>query len=99
MKSLSALLLLLTLGCSEKQIYESDTTTASAAQTILTASPNTAYEKYVGVYKMQGAGFEEVTITQKDGKLFVEATGEKKVEIYLQKENTFHVPAFNATLK
>jgi hypothetical protein len=47
---------------------------------------------------MQGASFEEVAITQENGKLFAQAKGERKVEIYPEKENSFDVPAFNAKI-
>jgi hypothetical protein len=98
MKQLSILLFVFALGCTEKQTYESaDTQTAAAeVSTKSEPAPATNYARYVGVYKMQGASFEEVAVTQENGKLFAQAKGEQKVEIYPEKDNTFNVPAFNA---
>jgi outer membrane lipoprotein-sorting protein len=99
MKQLAILLLVFSLGCTEKQTYESaDTQTAAADVSKSEAAPTTDYAKYVGVYKMQGASFEEVAITQENGKLYAQAKGERKVEIYPEKENIFNVPAFNAKI-
>lgn len=94
-------LTLFTFNCSEKQLYESSNTQTAAvaeAPTQSAVTPGVNYEKYVGVYKMQDASFEEVAVTQENGKLFVQATGERKVEVYAEKENTFDVPAFNAKI-
>jgi hypothetical protein len=100
-KQLLPILLVITLGCSEKQVYESSasqTATAAEVPAKAAATPAVNYDKYVGVYKMQGASFEEVAITQENGKLFAQAKGERKVEIYPEKENSFDVPAFNAKI-
>ena len=100
-KQLLPILLVITLGCSEKQVYESSISQTAATAEVPTqsaATPAANYDKYVGVYKMQGASFEEVAITQENGKLFAQAKGERKVEIYPEKENSFNVPAFNAKI-
>jgi hypothetical protein len=91
------LLVLFTLGCSEKQVYESQTMAASAAPAATTASAG-VYEKYAGTYQMQQASFDQVAVTLEDGKLFAQASGEKKVEILPEKDHTFSVPAFNAKI-
>jgi hypothetical protein len=91
------LLVLLTLGCSEKQIYESQTVAALAAQVVTTVSDG-VYEKYVGTYQMQQASFNEVAVSSENGKLFAQASGEKKVEIFPEEEHTFSIPAFNAKI-
>jgi outer membrane lipoprotein-sorting protein len=100
MKQVSILLLVLALGCTEKQVYESSASEATTTDVSAkpTEAPAVSYDKYIGVYKMQGASFDEVAITQEGGKLFAQATGERKVEIYPEKENTFNVPAFNAKI-
>jgi hypothetical protein len=100
-KQLLPILLIIALGCSEKQIYESSASQTAATAEVPTqaeATPTVHYDKYVGVYKMQGASFEEVAITQENGKLFAQAKGERKVEIYPEKDNSFNVPAFNAKI-
>jgi hypothetical protein len=97
MKQFAILLFAFALGCTEKQTYESaDKQTAAEVYAGPEAAPATDYARYVGVYKMQGASFEEVAVTEENGKLFAQAKGERKVEIYPEKENTFNVPAFNA---
>lgn len=89
--------LVIMAGCSEKQIYESETMAAIAAPAVSGISSG-AYEKYTGTYQMQQASFNEVAITAEDGKLYVQASGEKKVEIFPEKEHTFSIPAFNAKI-
>lgn len=84
-------------GCSEKQIYESEEINASAATVAIPIS-SPQYQKYTGTYQMQQASFAEVVITSENGKLYAQATDEKKVEIFPEKGHTFSVPAFKATL-
>ncbi len=101
MKQLSMLVFVLAFSCTEKQVYESSTTQPAAKADVSAksdAAPAKDYSKYAGVYKMQGASFDEVAITAEEGKLYAQATGERKVEIYPEKENTFNVPAFNAKI-
>ncbi|QHT67040.1 hypothetical protein GXP67_10470 [Rhodocytophaga rosea] len=94
----SCLLLLgIAAGCSEKQIYESQTMAATVAPAVSGISSG-AYEKYTGTFQMQQASFNEVAITTENGKLFAQATGERVVEIFPEKEHTFSIPAFNAKI-
>jgi hypothetical protein len=98
MNRVSIIFLVIFAGCSEKQLYESSGIVTATQVTSQMAGVPQDYKPFVGVYKMQGASFDEVAITQENGKLFAQATGEQKVEIYPEKENTFNVPAFNAKI-
>jgi TPR repeat protein len=98
MKQLSFLFLLVVLSCSEKQLYESSSAEPNSQVNEQATNETAAYDAYVGEYQMQDADFDKVLITQEDGKLYVQATGERKVEIYPQGENSFNVPAFNALI-
>lgn len=107
MKPIFVLLLLFTLGCSEKQVYESSDTHTPTESSVSSdtlpeknqaQAPASAYKNYAGVYKMQGASFDEVAISEENGKLFAQASGEQKVEIYPDTAHTFNVPAFNAKI-
>lgn len=98
--SLFSIIVTIVCSCSEKQLYESATIQTETIDTPIQVAeiPAINYDKYVGMYKMQGASFEEVRITQEGGKIYAQATGERKVEIFPEDKNTFRVPAFNAIL-
>ncbi|MDO1447202.1 hypothetical protein Q0590_13110 [Rhodocytophaga aerolata] len=98
MKQLSFLFLAVIVSCSEKQLYESSIPASGSAAYEQLPAEMVTYDAFVGEYQMQGADFDKVLITQENGKLYVQATGERKVEMYLQGENSFNVPAFHALI-
>jgi serine-type D-Ala-D-Ala carboxypeptidase/endopeptidase len=71
---------------------------ASAQVTSRTPNVEHKYERFIGVYKMKAASFDEVVITQENGKLYAQASGEQHVEIYPESDNTFLAPTFNAKI-
>lgn len=96
------------VSCSEKQIYESSATQAASIENTVTQDTVAQhmagkaavinFTRYEGVYKMESASFDAVAVTHEDGKLFAQATGEQKVQIYPEKDHIFSVPAFNASI-
>ncbi len=55
--------------------------------------PKAAYKIYVGKYQMSPARI--LTITEENGRLFGEPTGEQKVELHPEAEHVFTIKEFN----